>query len=93
MARGGGYDDPTQGGASVQVRIGVSYTDRVVEFDVEDAELLVGEIEDAFASGKLLKWFVDSKGRRVGVPLDKIAYVEIEGEEGRISVGFSASSE
>lgn len=77
----------------MQVRIGVSYTDRVVEFEVEDAELLIGEIEDAFAAGKLLKWFVDSKGRRVAIPLDKIAYVEIEGGEGRISVGFTATTE
>jgi hypothetical protein len=33
-------------------------------------------------------WLVDTKGRRVGVALDKLAYIEVDSEEGSKRVGF-----
>jgi hypothetical protein len=36
-------------------------------------------------------WLTDKKGRRVGVPVDKIAYVEIVTDAGGRKVGFGAS--
>ena len=35
-------------------------------------------------------WLTDTKGRRVGVPADKIAYVEIAADAGGRKVGFGA---
>ena len=33
-------------------------------------------------------WLTDSKGRRVGVPTDKIAYVEISSDDAAHKIGF-----
>jgi hypothetical protein len=33
-------------------------------------------------------WLTDAKGRRVGVPTDKIAYIEVAGDAGERKVGF-----
>ncbi|GAB4048906.1 hypothetical protein GCM10028775_15080 [Catellatospora paridis] len=46
-------------------------------------------VADALASKAQLLTLVDEKGRRVIVPLDKLAYVEIA-EASTRSVGFSA---
>jgi hypothetical protein len=75
-------------GARVRVRIGVANTDRVVELDIEDHDAFVTEIEEAFATGKLMLWITDVKGRRVGLPLGRIGFVEVE-TAGERSVGFS----
>ena len=40
------------------------------------------------AGDDALLWLTDTKGRRVGVPTDKIAYVEIAGDAGDRKVGF-----
>ncbi len=73
----------------MQVRIGVADTDRVVEFDIEDHDAFITEIDEAFATGKLMFWITDSKGRRVGLPLGRIGFVEVETAAER-SVGFSS---
>ena len=35
-------------------------------------------------------WLTDSKGKRVGVPTDKIAFVEVASDAGDRQVGFGA---
>ncbi len=35
-------------------------------------------------------WVTDTKHRSVGIPVDKIAYVEIESEGDKRSVGFAS---
>ena len=72
----------------MRVRIGVADTDRVVELDIEDHDAFVTEIEEAFATGKLMLWITDVKGRRLGLPLGRIGFVEVE-TAGERSVGFS----
>jgi hypothetical protein len=73
----------------VEVKIGVQYAPR--ELTVESAQT-ADEIEKAVAaavktgSGGVLS-LVDEKGRRVLVPADKLAYVEIAENETR-RVGF-----
>jgi hypothetical protein len=37
-------------------------------------------------------WFEDTKKRLVGIPRDKLAFVEIEQESGARSVGFARAS-
>ncbi len=75
----------------MRVRIGVSDTDRVVEIEVEDTKTLAEEIEGAYASDRPLLWFDDVKGRRIGIPLARIAYVEMDSAGDRLSVGFAPS--
>ena len=33
-------------------------------------------------------WLIDSKGRRIGVPSERLAYVEIENDHDAKRVGF-----
>lgn len=71
----------------MEVKIGVQHVARelVVETELspEDFEKQLGE---AVVGGSILA-FTDSKGRRVAVPGDKIAYVEI-GTGSHGAVGF-----
>ena len=55
-----------------------------------DAQSL-GEVLD-LADGEGLGWFTDSKGRSVGIPAAKVAFIEIEDAEAPHSVGFAPAS-
>jgi hypothetical protein len=75
----------------MEVRLGVIYSPKelVVEID-QSPEELTGQIEKAIGATKgALLWLTDSKGRRIGVPADKLAYVEVGPEDGSNKrVGF-----
>ncbi len=75
----------------MEVRIGVTYTPRELEVDLGegDREKLVADVEQAL-SGEGVLWLTDRKGRTIGVPSAKVAYVEIAPTEER-RVGFSAT--
>ncbi|MDH3498558.1 MAG: DUF3107 domain-containing protein [Acidimicrobiia bacterium] len=74
----------------MQVRIGVADAAREIELDVDDVDALAARIEEALnASAPAFVWAVDTKGRRVGIPAGRIAYLEIQADE-RSNVGFSA---
>ncbi len=73
----------------MEVKIGVQFANR--ELTVESAQS-ASEVEKAVTdalSGSGVLSLVDEKGRRVVVPADKLAYVEIAESELR-RVGFSA---
>jgi hypothetical protein len=76
----------------MEVKIGVVYTPKelVVETD-RDADEVRAAVEDAMSDGAPLLWLSDVKGRRVGVPTDKIAYVELGSDDGGRPVGFGRS--
>ncbi len=73
----------------MEVKIGVQYAPRELVLESTQSP---AEIEDAIAkamkNGGMLS-LVDDKGRRVLVPVDKIAYVEIAEAATRM-VGFTA---
>ena len=77
----------------MDVRIGVTYTPKEIEVELSDdtdREHLITTIEEAIsAEGKVL-WLTDRRGRRVGVPASKLAYVEIGADTHERRVGFSA---
>jgi uncharacterized protein DUF3107 len=76
----------------MEVRIGVVYTARELNVETDDSVETVAEaIESAIGSGDGIFWLTDTKGRRIGVPTDKIAYVEIAADAGGRKVGFGAS--
>ncbi|OIV36919.1 ATP-binding protein [Mangrovactinospora gilvigrisea] len=72
----------------MEVKIGVQYAAREIVLEsaqsAEEVEKAVGEA--LTGKGKLLE-LTDEKGRKVLVPSDKLAYVEI-GEPGPRKVGF-----
>jgi uncharacterized protein DUF3107 len=73
----------------MEVRIGVIHTPKELTLDLGDSvEDALKMIDKALKSGEALVWFTDAKGRRVGVALEKLAYIEIESEEGSKRVGF-----
>jgi len=78
----------------VDVRIGVTYTPK--EIDVElgadaDAASIKADIEAALGNEAGVLWLTDKRGRQVGIPVSKLAYIEIgaPGDERRI--GFAGS--
>lgn len=73
----------------MRVRIGVADTGREVEIEVEDADAFIKEAEEAMTSDLPLLWVTDTRDHRIGVPIGKIGFIEIEPGSGRSPVGFS----
>jgi hypothetical protein len=73
----------------VEVRIGVQQAARELVLEsTETADAVAKKVSDALVKGAVLD-LVDEKGRRVVVPADRLAYVEIAASEQR-RVGFGA---
>ena len=73
----------------MEVRIGVVYTPREIILEMgDDAESVSTAVEKAVTEQSALLWLTDAKGRRVGIPTDKLAYVEIAGPDSERKVGF-----
>jgi hypothetical protein len=75
----------------MEVRIGVVHTPKELTLELDDhVEDALKMIDKAIKGGDAMVWLTDSKGRRVGLALDKLAYVEVESEEGAKRVGFGS---
>ena len=76
----------------MEVRIGVVYSARELTVETDDSvDTVAATIESAVGNGDSLLWLTDTRGRRIGVPVDKIAYVEVAADAGGRKVGFGAS--
>jgi hypothetical protein len=75
----------------MKVRLAIADSSRVVELEVDGAEF-ESMVEGAFGGEAPLLWVEDVKERRVGIPTARIAYVEIESQEGPPTVGFASGS-
>ena len=75
----------------MEVKIGVQYAPRELVLDSAQTPAEVeASVSDAIGKGEGILTLVDEKGRRVIVPVDKIAYVEIAESQSR-PVGFSTA--
>ena len=75
----------------MEVKIGVQYAPRELVLDSAQTPAEVeATVSDAIGKGEGVLSLVDEKGRRVIVPVDKIAYVEIAEAQTR-PVGFSTA--
>ncbi len=75
----------------MEVRIGVVYTPREIVLDMgDDSEAVSTTIEAALKEKTALLWLTDAKGRRLGIPTDKLAYIEIAGADADRKVGFGS---
>ncbi|MET1001618.1 MAG: DUF3107 domain-containing protein [Acidimicrobiia bacterium] len=75
----------------MEVRIGVIYTTRELVVETDDSpEEVTKTIEKALDGTQAMLWLTDSKGKRVGVPSDKIAFVEVAADAGGRQVGFGS---
>ena len=73
-------------------RIGIVQTVKELEVELpEDADrdAVMAQIDEALSSESVL-WLTDRKGRRVGVPAAKVAYVEVGAPTSDRRVGFGA---
>jgi hypothetical protein len=74
----------------VEVKIGVQHTPREIVLESgQSAEEVERAVADALAGKAQLLSLTDEKGRKVLVPAERIAYVEI-GESAARRVGFGA---
>jgi Protein of unknown function (DUF3107) len=77
----------------VDVRIGITQTPKEIEVELADGtdlDKLVGEIEKLLKTGDGVLWLTDRKGRRVGIPVAKVAYIEVGAPASDRRVGFGA---
>ena len=76
----------------MDVRIGIVQTPKELEVELADdadRDKLLAEIETALAGDAVL-WLTDRRGRRVGIPVAKVAYVEVGAPTTDRRVGFGA---
>ncbi|HET9070380.1 MAG TPA: DUF3107 domain-containing protein [Acidimicrobiales bacterium] len=78
----------------MDVRIGVTQTPKEIEMDLgdgADADAVARQVEEALGSESGVLWLTDRRGRRVGVPAAKVAYVEIDARQDNRKVGFGTA--
>jgi hypothetical protein len=79
-------------GCDVDVRIGIVQTVKELEVELADdadREAVMADIDVALG-GEGVLWLTDKKGRRVGVPSSKVAYIEVGAPTAERRVGFGA---
>ena len=77
----------------MDVRIGITHTPKELEVEMPDdadRDDVVADIEKLLKTGDGVLWLTDRKGRRVGVPVVKVAYVEVGAPTQERRVGFGA---
>ena len=73
----------------MELRIGVVHTAKELTAELDGrADDVIAQIDAALAGGAAVVWITDAKGRRIGAPADKIAYVEIDEDSNSKRVGF-----
>ena len=75
----------------MDVRVGVTQTPKEIHVELPDGadqEKLIADVEKALSEDAGVLWLTDRKGRRVGIPAAKVAYVEIGSPSEDRRVGF-----
>ena len=75
----------------MEIRIGVTYTPKEITLETPDgvkADAVKADVAAALTGANPMLWLEDAKGRQVGVPADKIAYIEIGSEDATRPIGF-----
>ncbi len=76
----------------MDVRIGVTHTPKEITVELDDAAdpaAVRADVEAAVDGSAAVLWLTDVRGRQVGVPADRIAYVDIGSDRSANPVGFS----
>lgn len=74
----------------VDVRIGVTQAPRELNVEVDDGERddLKSRVDAALSGATDVLWVTDKRGREVGIPAAKIAYVDVGSADGDRRIGF-----
>jgi Protein of unknown function (DUF3107) len=77
----------------VDVRIGIVQSSKEIEVELgedEDRDAFIADIEASLGKEAGVLWLTDRKGRRVAIPVAKVAYVEVGAPTHERRVGFGA---
>jgi hypothetical protein len=77
----------------VDVRIGITQTPKEIEVELSDdaeRDKVLADMEKMLKTGEGVLWLTDRRGRRVGIPVAKVAYVEVGAPSAERRVGFGA---
>jgi len=76
----------------MDVRIGVTQAPRELTIEMPDEERddTEKQIEAALSGAVDVLWLTDKRGKRLGVPSAKIAYVELGTNDGDRRIGFGS---
>jgi hypothetical protein len=77
----------------MELRIGVVHSPKELSVELdgtadEIVAMIDNAVKDGAADGAAIVWVTDLKGRRLGVPVGKIAYVEVDEDGANKRVGF-----
>ena len=78
----------------MEIRIGVTYSPKEIEIDLDDdqaGDALVEQITSSVGDENAMLWLTDRKGRQVGIPVAKVAYVEIGSPRDERRIGFGGT--
>jgi hypothetical protein len=78
----------------VDVRIGITQAPREIEVELADnisADELIAQVDAAVIKSAGMLWLTDKRGRHIGVPAAKLAYIELDTATETRRVGFGAS--
>jgi hypothetical protein len=79
----------------MDVRVGVTQTPKELHVELADdtdQKAVIADVEAALSTEGGVLWLTDRKGRRVGIPAAKVAYVEIGSPSDERRVGFASRS-
>lgn len=71
----------------MKARIGIADAGREIEVEVAGRDEVVERLESAYRESVPILWFKNAKGRDIGVPLGRIAFVELVDDRDQ-AVGF-----
>ncbi len=74
---------------TTKVRIAIA-SSRELEFEVDDPRVMMEAIEAGLDAGDDIVWVVDTKGNRIGIRVQSLAFVEIEDGDSDSVVGFGS---
>ncbi len=77
----------------MDVRIGIVQSAKELEVELDedaDRDAVIADIEASLGKEAGVLWLTDRKGRRVAVPVAKVAYVEVGAPTQERRVGFGA---
>jgi hypothetical protein len=75
----------------VDVRIGVTHAPREINVEMDDGidrQQLKADVAAALADDAAVLWLTDKRGRDIGIPSAKVAYVEIGTADNDRKIGF-----
>lgn len=75
----------------MDIRVGITHSGRELSVEIDDGDAgdVTAALEAALGGQSSVLWLEDRSGRRVGVPVDKLAYLEL-GPAGERRIGFAA---